>query len=454
VSAPDASSQDTIAAIATPPGRGAVGILRLSGPQAREIAARLCGKVGAPRRAVLRNFRDAGGERIDNGLVLYFEAPRSYTGEDVVELQGHGGLVVTTLLLEAACAAGARPARPGEFSERAFLNGRLDLAQAEAVADLVEAGSRAAARAAMRSLHGDFSKRVAALLDELIALRADLEAALDFADEEVPWISDDSLHLRVTALVEAAAVLLREAAQGRRLREGMSIAIVGRPNAGKSTLLNLLAGAEAAIVSPHPGTTRDLLREHILVDGLPLTVIDTAGLRETEDVVEQEGVRRAWDVLAKAELVLYVGDDRSGLTPEDQALMARLPEDRAVLLVLNKCDLSGAPPGREEQAGQVRLRLSAATGAGLSLLREEIKRAAGLDDNSENLFTARARHLDALQRAQSSLRLARAHAARRASPELIAEELRQAQLAFDEIGGRFSSEDLLGRIFASFCIGK
>ena len=445
---------DTIAAIATPPGRGAVGILRLSGPQARDIATRLCGKVGAARRAVLRNFRDAGGERIDNGLVVYFQAPQSYTGEDVVELQGHGGPLVTALLLEAACAAGARPARPGEFSERAFLNGRLDLVQAEAVADLVDAGSRAAARAAMRSLHGDFSKRVSALLDELIALRADLEAALDFADEEVPWISDDSLHLRIAALVEAGTILLREAAQGRRLREGMSIALVGRPNAGKSTLRTRLAGAEAAIVSPHPGTTRDLLREHILVDGLPLTVIDTAGLRETEDAVEQEGVRRAWEALAKAELVLYLADDRTGLTAEDQALMARLPEEGAVLLVLNKCDLSGAPPGREEADGRVRLRLSAATGAGLPVLREEIKRAAGMGDAGETLFTARARHLDALQRAQSSLRLARAHAARRSPAELIAEELRQAQLAFDEIGGRFSTEDLLGRIFASFCIGK
>ena len=447
---------DTIAAIATPPGRGGVGIVRVSGPLVPRICESLAGALPPPRQAVLRGFRDAVGERVDQGLLLYFPAPRSYTGEDVLELQGHGGPMVLSLLLQAACAAGARPARPGEFSERAFLNGCLDLAQAEAVADLIDASSRSAVRAALHSLQGEFSRRVQGLLDELIAVRADLEAALDFADEDVPWITPQTLHDRTAGLVEITADLMREAAQGRRLREGMTVAIAGQPNVGKSTLLNRLAGAEAAIVSPHAGTTRDLLREHIVVDGLPLTVIDTAGLRDTQDPVEREGVRRAWAALEKAELILFLADDRNGLTEADASLLARLPPDIETLLLFNKCDLSGAAPGRDQDTrGRVRLRLSAAAGQGIELLATEIKRAAGFAAaGAEGLFTARGRHLDALRQAQASLRLARAHAAKNASPELIAEELRLAQQALDEITGRFSSEDLLGRIFSSFCIGK
>ncbi len=447
---------DTIAAIATPPGRGAVGILRVSGPLAWAVCEHIAGALPPPRQAVLRNFRDAARERIDQGLVLYFPAPRSYTGEDVVEFQGHGGPLVLGLLLQAACAAGARPARPGEFSERAFLNGQLDLAQAEAVADLIDASSRAAARAALHSLQGEFSRRVEGLLDELIAVRADLEAALDFADEDVPWITPQTLHDRTDGLVEIATDLIKEAAQGRRLRDGLSVAIAGQPNVGKSTLLNRLAGAEAAIVSPHAGTTRDLLREQILIDGLPLTVIDTAGLRDSADPVEQEGVRRAWAALEKAELILFLADDRAGLTAADTALLAKLPPEVEVLLLFNKCDLSGRAPERQVGPGRrIQLRLSAETAQGLDLLAAEIKRAAGLSGApAEGLFTARARHLDALHRALAALRLARAHGAKNTSPELIAEELRQAQQALDEITGRFTSEDLLGRIFSSFCIGK
>jgi len=454
------SAADTIAAIATPPGRGAIGMVRVSGPLVWAVCEHIAGKLPLPRQAVLRNLRDAAGERIDQGLVLYFPAPHSYTGEDVVEFQGHGGPLLLGLLLQAACAAGARPARPGEFSERAFLNGRLDLAQAEAVADLIDASSRAAARAALHSLQGEFSRRVEGLLDELIAVRADLEAALDFADEDVPWITPQTLHDRTDGLVEICGDLIKEAAQGRRLREGLIVAIAGQPNVGKSTLLNRLAGAEAAIVSPHAGTTRDLLREHLVVDGLPLTVIDTAGLRDSADPVEQEGVRRAWGALQKAELILFLADDRHGLTTADTALLQRLPAEVETLLLFNKCDLSGNPPGREAGAdGRVRLRLSAGAGdappLGLDLLRAEIKRAAGLSGApAEGRFTARARHLDALHRTQAALRLARAHGAKNTSPELIAEELRQAQQALDEITGRFSSEDLLGRIFSSFCIGK
>lgn len=447
---------DTIAAIATPPGRGAVGMLRLSGPLAPRICEMLAGALPPPRQAVLRNFVDNAGLRIDQGLLLYFPAPRSYTGEDVIEFQGHGGPMVLSLLLQAACAAGARPARPGEFSERAFLNGCLDLAQAEAVADLIDASSRSAVRAALHSLQGEFSRRVQGLLDELIAVRADLEAALDFADEDVPWITPQTLHDRIAGLVEIITDLMREAAQGRRLREGMTVAIAGQPNVGKSTLLNRLAGAEAAIVSPHAGTTRDLLREHISVDGLPLTVVDTAGLRDSADPVEQEGVRRAWGALEKAELILFLADDRDGLTDADQQLLARLPPDVETLLLFNKCDLSGGTPGRSrDPQGRVSLRLSAAAGLGLELLAAEIRRAAGFSGSgAEGLFTARTRHMEALRHAQASLRLARAHAAKTTAPELIAEELRLAQQALDEITGRFTSEDLLGRIFSSFCIGK
>ncbi|MDR3416380.1 MAG: tRNA uridine-5-carboxymethylaminomethyl(34) synthesis GTPase MnmE [Nevskia sp.] len=449
-----AARTDTIAAIATPPGRGAVGVVRISGPAARQVGERIAGKLPAPRMAVLRSFRDAAGARIDQGLLLHFAGPQSYTGEDVVELQAHGGPAVLNLLLQATFAAGARPARPGEFSERAFLNGRMDLAQAEAVADLIEASSSGAARAALLSLQGEFSRRVLALLDELIALRADLEAALDFA-EDVPWITSETLHERIVALVEITADLIGEATQGRRLREGMIVAIAGRPNVGKSTLLNRLAGVEAAIVSPHAGTTRDLLREHISVDGLPLTVVDTAGLRETPDPVEQEGVRRAWSALEKAELILYLADDGSGLTADDDALLAKLPADREILLLFNKCDLSGRPALRHtDERGRTSLRLSAATGEGFPLLTAEIKRAAGLTAAPEGIYTARARHLDALHRAQASLRLARAHCSKSASPELVAEELRQAQRALDEITGRFTTEDLLGRIFSTFCLGK
>jgi tRNA modification GTPase len=450
------AAADTIAAIATPAGRGAVGMVRISGPLTPRICEALAGALPPPRRAVLRNFRDETGEPIDQGLLLYFPAPKSYTGEDVLELQGHGGPLLLSLLLQAACAAGARPARPGEFSERAFLNGCVDLAQAEAVADLIDASSRGAARAALHSLQGEFSRRVQGLLDELIAVRADLEAALDFADEDVPWITPQTLHERIEGLLEIIADLGREAAQGRRLREGLTVAIAGQPNVGKSTLLNRLAGADAAIVSPLAGTTRDLLREHIVIDGMPLTVIDTAGLRDSADPVEREGVRRAWGALEKAELILFLADDRDGIGEADAALLAKLPHNVETLVVLNKCDLSGRPPLRtSDTLGRISLRLSAAVGQGLDLLTTEIKRAAGFSGGAaEGLFTARARHLEALRHAQAALRLARAHAAKNRSPELIAEELRLTQQALDEITGRFGSEDLLGRIFSSFCIGK
>ena len=446
-------SGDCIAAVATAPGRGAVGILRISGGRTREVAVALCGSLPPPRQAALRELRQVDGPIVDRGLVLFFPAPQSYTGEDVVELQAHGGPALMNLLLQAACAAGARPARPGEFTERAFLNGRIDLPQAEAVADLIEASGAAAVRAAAQTLHGEFSRRVNNLFEQLVALRADLEAALDFADEDVPWLTAQSLQPRIDELSAGTARLLQQAAQGRRLRDGLTVAIAGRPNVGKSTLLNRLAGVDAAIVSPQAGTTRDLLREHIVLDGLPLTLIDSAGLRDTADPIEQEGVRRAWAAVEKAELLLFVADDSSGLTEADHALLQKLPVQVQLLLVLNKCDQSGRLPALACDAeGRSSVRLSAATGDGVEALVQAIRQAAGLGVVAEGQFSARSRHLDALRRLLQQLQAAAAVAGR--GHELCAEHLRLAQQALDEITGRFSSEDLLGRIFAGFCIGK
>lgn len=459
-------SAETIAAVATAPGRGSVGIVRLSGPLAFDIAGHIAGSLPAPRQAGLRDFRDETGAVCDRGLVLCFAAPQSYTGEHVVELQGHGGPVVLDLLLRAACALGARVARPGEFSERAFLNDRLDLAQAEAVADLIDAGSRAAVLAASRSLEGEFSRRVAALADAMIDLRVFVEGALDFADEDIDWLSDAQLSARLAQATQDLDRLLAEAAQGRRLREGLVMAIAGRPNVGKSTLLNRLAGVEAAIVSDIPGTTRDVLREHLVLDGLPLTVVDTAGLRETADPVEAEGIRRAWQALERAELALFVADDRTGLTPEDQALLARLPAHVARVLVFNKCDLSGQPAGGQcldghhlgldghHLDGHRAVRICAADGRGMGDLRDAIRGAAGLGSSIESAFSARSRHVDALRRSRDHLGDAGHRLRQRAGADLAAEDLRLAHEALGEITGRVTTEDLLGAVFSRFCIGK
>lgn len=445
---------DTIVAIATPPGRGAVGIVRLSGPRACEIAQAVVGALPAPRQAALRSFRNAKGEALDEGLVLVFPAPHSYTGEDVVELQGHGGPVVLDGVLRVCCERGARLARPGEFSERAFLNDRLDLAQAEAVADLINAASVQAARAAKRSLEGEFSKRITALVEELTQLRIFVEGALDFSDEDVNWLADDTLRTRLATLNETLRTLLNEAGQGRRLREGMTVALAGQPNVGKSTLLNALAGSEAAIVTDIAGTTRDLLREAIVIDGLPITVVDTAGLRESRDPVERIGIERAWKAMEQAELVLFLLDDRSGFTETDRELLERLPCGPEVLLLHNKCDLSGRSAERFSNEGKTAVRLSAAKNAGMDLLKAEIKRVAGMSDGSDGVFSARTRHVEALQRAQAHARTAQQRLNENATAELAAEELRLAQQALAEITGKFGSDDLLGRIFSAFCIGK
>jgi tRNA modification GTPase len=446
---------DTIAAVATAPGRGAVGIVRLSGPQAFAITEKLSGALPPPRHAALRTLSDAQGAALDRGLVLLFPHPDSYTGEDVAELQGHGGPLVLDLLVRAACALGARPARPGEFSERAFLNGRLDLTQAEAIADLINAATEQAARAAQRSLQGEFSARVRALVDELIGLRIFIEGALDFSDEDVNWLEDEALRARLATLLSHLRELLGAAAQGRRLREGLVVALAGAPNVGKSTLLNRLAGAEAAIVTDIAGTTRDVLRENVNLDGLPVTLVDTAGLRESIDPVEKIGIERAWQALAHAELVLFLVDDRAGVTGADQALLARVPPGAEVIVLHNKCDLSGQRSELVPEAGGRRgLRLCAASGEGLDLVKHEIRRAAGLTGTGESLFSARTRHVDALQRALACAQDAEQRLREGATAELAAEDLRLAQKALAEITGAFSSDDLLGRIFSQFCIGK
>jgi tRNA modification GTPase len=447
-----APDRDTIAAIATPPGRGGIGVLRISGPHAQAIARGFCGRVPPPRLATLAKFRDTDGAALDTGLVLFFPAPHSYTGEDVVELQGHGGPVVLDLLLQRALELGARLARPGEFSERAFLNDKLDLAQAEAVADLIDAGSAQAARAALRSLQGEFSKQVHELVEALIRLRMHVEATIDFPEEEIDFLSDDKIRNQLQAIEQRLADILRHAKQGALMREGMTVVLAGLPNVGKSSLLNRLAGYEAAIVTEIPGTTRDVLRERLSLDGLPLHVIDTAGLRDSTDPVEQEGVRRARAEIAKADRVLLLVDDRAGVTSADRAIRDSLPPNLALTLVRNKCDLSGNAPGLAREDGQEVLRICALTGAGVDALREHLKHCMGYQP-AESEFSARRRHLDALGRARAALARAREQLQRRAG-ELVAEELRQAQQALGEITGEVSSDDLLGRIFAEFCIGK
>lgn len=445
---------ETIVAVATPAGRGAVGILRLSGPQAAAIAEKISGSLPAPRQAGLRDLRGADGIKLDQGLVLYFPGPNSFTGEDVVELQGHGGPMVLHLLLRAACALGARAARPGEFSERAFLNDRMDLVQAEAIADLIDASSAQAVRAARRSLDGEFSKRVNALVEELIQLRVFVEGALDFSDEDVNWLADEGLRSRVATLLAHLRALIAQAMQGRRLREGITVTLTGQPNVGKSTLLNRLAGTEAAIVTAIAGTTRDVLRENIVLEGLPLTVVDTAGLRESKDPVEIEGIRRAWLALEHAEIALYLVDSRQRITADDEALLKKIPAHLHVLVIHNKCDLSGEQPRRMVDDERTHLYLSASDGHGVDLLTSEIKKIAGLSEQTENAFSARGRHLDALQRALTHSMQAQARLNEGATAELAAEELRLAQEALSEITGTFSSDDLLGRVFSQFCIGK
>ncbi|HEY4128419.1 MAG TPA: tRNA uridine-5-carboxymethylaminomethyl(34) synthesis GTPase MnmE [Gammaproteobacteria bacterium] len=447
------SIPDTIAAIATPPGRGGIGIVRISGPAAAAIAKALTGRQPKPRRASLKEFRDEAGRILDTGLALFFAGPDSFTGEDVLELQGHGGAVVQDMLLRRVLELGARLARPGEFSERAFLNDKLDLAQAEAIADLIDSGSEQAARAALRSLSGEFSLKVTQLVEDITVLRAYVEAAIDFPDEEVDFLTEGDVAGRLDLIRDSFEALAAAARQGSLMREGLTVVIAGRPNAGKSSLLNQLAGHDAAIVTDIPGTTRDLLRERIDLDGLPLHLTDTAGLRESGDAVEQEGVRRAWGEMEKADRVLLVVDATRGLTSEDQGIIESMPRAIPVTVIYNKIDLTGQRPAEDELDGIASVWVSAQYGLGLDLLRAHLKRMAGYQQTGEDGFTARRRHLDAIRRAREHLEEAADRVQAKAG-ELLAEELRLAQLCLSEITGGFTSDDLLGKIFSSFCIGK
>lgn len=452
---------DTIAAIATASGRGGIGIVRLSGPRTTQIVQQICGSVPTPRHAHFCEFRDPAASHpdavIDHGIALFFPAPHSFTGEDVAELQGHGGIVVTDLVLRCVLALGARLARPGEFSERAFLNGRLDLAQAEAIADLVDSATEQAARNAMRSLQGAFSARISELLEELVALRSFVEASIDFPDEEIDFLSDGEVSRHLHDLRDRIAALRDTARNGVLVRDGITLVLAGRPNAGKSSLMNTLAGRETAIVTAIPGTTRDVLREQIALDGLPLHIIDTAGLHDSPDAIEQEGIRRARLEIERADHLLLVVDSSTDDKPErilDELfgkLHSRLPP---LTVVLNKCDLSELEPGLVEGSSPPTVALSALTGAGIPDLRVHLKQLAGYHDASTGDFSARRRHLDALDRCAAALDDGIAALDTHAAGELLAEHLRDAQQHLGEITGQFTTDDLLGRIFSSFCIGK
>jgi tRNA modification GTPase len=443
----------TIAAIATPPGRGGIGIVRISGPAARNIATGLLRKLPQPRHASFANFRDATGQPIDQGLVIFFPAPHSFTGEDVLELHGHGGPVVLDMLLNRTLELGARLARAGEFSERAFLNGKLDLAQAEAVADLIEAGSETAARSALRSLEGEFSQRVHALVEGLTRLRLYVEAAIDFPEEEIDFLADERVTQDLDVLAQGVEKLLVSTQQGVLLHDGMTVVLAGPPNAGKSSLLNALAARDTAIVSAIPGTTRDVLRERIHIDGMPLHIVDTAGLRESRDEIESEGIRRAREQMQRADRVLLVLDDSAhDALPVEvlQHVPAKLPRS----VIRNKIDITGRAAGATIKTDTTEIALSARTGAGLDDLRRHLKDCMGFQPAGEGAFMARRRHLDAIRRAQACLVQGQARLRESRAGELLAEELRLAQQALSEITGEFTPEDLLGRIFSSFCIGK
>lgn len=457
-----ASDQDTIAAIATPPGRGGVGILRISGKNLSHFFDGFLAKTPKPRQALFTDFLDADGSAIDQGVAIYFSAPHSFTGEHILELQGHGGPVIMDALLRRALVLGARLARPGEFSERAFLNDKIDLAQAEAIADLIDATSDQAARCALRSLQGEFSTRIHSLVEALTALRVYVEAAIDFPEEEIDFLADGKVSAALDALQIQLKAVIEQAYQGSLMREGMTVVIAGKPNAGKSSLLNALSGRDSAIVTHIEGTTRDVLREQIHIDGMPLHIIDTAGLRDTGDAVEQEGIRRAWQEIDHADRILFVIDSAQDYSLEPRnnwpEYFERYPERDStgkgnLSFVLNKGDLSGLPVGLSNNGHPV-ITLSAKQGAGLNILTEHLKECMGYTGSNEGSFTARRRHTDALQVAQEYINAGSAQLKEAGAGELLAEDLRLAQQSLAEITGEFTSDDLLSKIFSSFCIGK
>ncbi len=448
---------DTIAAIATAPGRGGIGIVRLSGPRALEIATSICRSSLEPRLARFCSFHDTRDQVIDSGIALYFQAPNSFTGEDVVELQGHGGPVILDMLVRTCNALGARNARPGEFSERAYLNDKLDLTQAEAIADLINSTTEQAALNATRSLQGAFSQRIDKLVYMVTRLRVYVEAAIDFPEEEIDFLADGQVSSQLAEITGYFDTVMREARQGALVQEGMKLVIAGKPNAGKSSLLNALSGQDSAIVTPIEGTTRDVLREHIQIDGLPLHIVDTAGLRESPDEIEREGIRRAWKEMNSAHLILLVVDGSDPNSSHDPAsiwpaIREQLHSDIPVCVIMNKADVNGRPCALQDSGDHTVVTLSARTGEGLELLKTHLKQCMGYA--GEGSFSARRRHLAALESAFSALEAGREQLETAGAGELLAEDLRQCQNALGEITGQVSSDQLLGEIFSSFCIGK
>lgn len=455
---------DTIAAIATAPGRGGIGIIRLSGSLALSIGRQLTSQSLTPRTAAFCTFTGRDNDALDTGLCLYFPGPNSFTGEDVIELQGHGGPVILDMLLRACFELGARQARPGEFSERAYLNDKIDLAQAEAIADLIDSTTEQAARNASRSLQGEFSHKVNELVALVTRLRVYVEAAIDFPEEEIDFIADGQVKEQLQGIIDQLAAVMRQAKQGSLVQEGMKLVIAGKPNAGKSSLLNALSGQNSAIVTPIEGTTRDVLREHIQIDGMPLHIVDTAGLRESTDEVEQEGIRRAWLEIESADHILLVVDgiDSNISQYQASALWAEIaPESHQkisknipITVIQNKCDLYGQPPAINSSELKSVIQLSAKTGAGLALLKEHLKNAMGYTQGIEGNFSARRRHLQALEAASEFLDTGQQQLLNAGAGELLAEDLRQCQNSLGEITGAVSSDQLLGEIFSNFCIGK
>lgn len=443
---------DTITALATPPGRGGIAVIRISGPNVQTITTQLIGKVPKPRHAFFSPFLDENNTPIDEGLAIFFPNPHSFTGEDVLELHGHGGPAVVDCLLRRILQLGARLARPGEFSERAFLNNKIDLAQAEAIADLIDASSEQAARASLRSLQGEFSKKIHELVEGVIHLRMYVEAAIDFVEEEIDFLGNQQVQKRLTTVLEQLTLIQASAMQGSLLRDGITAVIAGEPNVGKSSLLNQLSGKDIAIVTDIPGTTRDLLREHIVLDGLPIHFIDTAGLRESLDPVEQEGIRRARAEMERADLILCVVDAQDTNAPENK-LLGDIPAHAPTIVIRNKIDLTEESASIVEKESRTVISLSAKKGMGMELLRGHIKSRVGFAGNMDGIFSARRRHLDALEKAKDFLLHGQQQLDARAG-ELLAEDLRLAQRSLSEITGEFTSDDLLGRIFSSFCIGK
>jgi tRNA modification GTPase len=444
---------ETIVAIATPPGRGGVGVIRISGSDLSAIVKQVIGQFPTPRKAFYTPFRNEAGEILDLGIALYFQAPHSFTGEEVLELQGHGGPLVMDSLLQAIIQAGARLAKPGEFSQRAFVNDKLDLTQAEAIADLIDASSTQAARLAIRSLQGEFSQKINSLVKDTINLRLYVEAAIDFPDEEIDLLAEPRITQSLRELIIQLETILKSATQGAMLRDGFTAVIAGEPNVGKSTLLNALSGREVSIVTDIPGTTRDVMRERILIDGLPLQIIDTAGIRASEDSVEREGIARAWREINQADMIIALSDagNPHGF---NKKLLAELPSTIPIIYVQNKIDLQALAPRTLETEGQWQVDLSAATGEGLDLLRQLIKKLVGLHDVGESLVLARRRHLTALTLALECLCLGERQLYEHRAGELLAEDLRIAQGHLSEITGEFTADDLLGEIFGRFCIGK